>query len=71
MAWHSVPADGVVCAAAVRYLARKHSLYGKDNAEATKIDIIFDSLVDFGGNGELTRGFQLTQCDCIMFQVKL
>lgn len=38
--------------AAVRYLARKHGLYGKDNAEATQIDIISDSLLDFGGGGK-------------------
>lgn len=40
--------------AAVRYLARKHGLYGRDNAEATQIDIISDSLTDFdtfGGRG--------------------
>merc|ERR1712166_1099323 len=37
--------------AAVRYLARKHGLYGQTNAEATMIDILFDGLVDFGGNG--------------------
>eukprot|EP00933_Yihiella_yeosuensis_P014577 TRINITY_DN13016_c2_g5_i1.p1 TRINITY_DN13016_c2_g5~~TRINITY_DN13016_c2_g5_i1.p1 ORF type:complete len:267 (+),score=38.26 TRINITY_DN13016_c2_g5_i1:45-803(+) len=41
--------------AAVRYLARKHGLYGKDNAESTQIDIIFDSLVDFGANGDARK----------------
>lgn len=33
--------------AAVRYLARKHGLYGADNAEATVIDMVYESLMDF------------------------
>lgn len=35
--------------AAVRYLARKHGLYGKDNVEATQIDILAEVLADYGG----------------------
>jgi len=35
--------------AAVRYLARKHGLYGKDNAEATQIDIVAETLLDYAG----------------------
>lgn len=38
--------------AAVRYLSRKHGLYGKDNAEATKCDIIQEALLDYGGQKE-------------------
>jgi glutathione S-transferase len=34
--------------AAVRYLARKHSLYGRDNEEATLIDILSEGVLDFG-----------------------
>ena len=33
--------------AAVRYLARKHGMYGKDNAEATLIDILAEGVADF------------------------
>jgi hypothetical protein len=33
--------------AAVRHLARKHNMYGADNAEATQCDIIMESLLDF------------------------
>jgi len=35
--------------AAVRYLARKHGLYGKDNVEATQIDILAETLADYAG----------------------
>ena len=35
--------------AAARYLARKHGLYGSDNAEAAQIDILLDGLQDFAG----------------------
>lgn len=38
--------------AAVRYLARKHNLYGEDNAEATKCDIIQETLLDYAGKPE-------------------
>jgi glutathione S-transferase len=33
--------------AAVRYLARKHGLYGADNEEATRIDILAEGASDF------------------------
>jgi len=36
--------------AAVRYLARKHGLYGKDNAEATQIDILAETIADYSGS---------------------
>merc|ERR1711972_963323 len=32
--------------------SRKHGLYGKDNAEATKCDIIQEALLDYGGQKE-------------------
>lgn len=38
--------------AAVRYLARKYGLYGNDNAEATQIDILSESIIDFGGGAK-------------------
>ena len=41
--------------AAVRYLARKHGLYGTDNADATQVDIVFDSLVDFAADGDARK----------------
>ena len=39
----------------MRYIARKHGLYGSNDVEAAKIDIIFDGIIDFKGkqNGEL------------------
>eukprot|EP01052_Picozoa_sp_SAG31_P020715 SAG31_NODE_1571_length_7851_cov_8.714525_2_plen_233_part_00 len=37
--------------AACRYLARKHGLYGAENAEATQIDILVDGMQDFAGRG--------------------
>lgn len=33
--------------AIVRYLARKHNMYGSSNIEATQCDIIFDGIMDF------------------------
>jgi glutathione S-transferase len=38
--------------AAVRYLARKHGLYGKDNAEATKCDILQETMQDYNGKAD-------------------
>ena len=36
----------------MRYLARKHGMYGKDNAEATKCDILQETLQDYGGKAD-------------------
>jgi len=33
--------------AIVRYLARKHNMYGSDNAQATQCDIVMETLLDF------------------------
>eukprot|EP00812_Abedinium_dasypus_P008965 NODE_2689_length_893_cov_477.059666.p2 GENE.NODE_2689_length_893_cov_477.059666~~NODE_2689_length_893_cov_477.059666.p2 ORF type:complete len:236 (-),score=75.95 NODE_2689_length_893_cov_477.059666:72-779(-) len=41
--------------AGVRYLARKYGLCGRDNAEATQIDIISEGLNDFSANDGQTE----------------